>query len=516
MNSNSDQFLPTSDLRLARELVFELTLLGASGADLDLLLRRLFALLLRYPDLQIRPAGAILLFGPSGHLIQVAPHGDESADEAMDNSWQFMTRQPSARESAAFVLTTPDGQPVLALPVRRDDAPLGLVVVRLAASFVLDASQIAFLSDLGGALSGVITRNLIEETLRVRELELEEAHAAAIRRLGIASEYRDNETGWHIMRMTSIAVTIARTLGLDEKQRELLNITAPMHDVGKIGISDAILLKPGKLTAEEFAVMKQHTEIGEGLLLGDDLLLRTARDIAVAHHERWDGAGYPRGLQGESIPLFARICAVADVFDALTSVRPYKPAWDVDVAIEFIIGESGRQFDPHVVDAFIESIPEVLRIRQLYRDDIIDPRETLSLPKIPHRDDAWVVWDDDLNTGIEVIDQHHRFLFDLVNDLHETVVLKRGAREVARALAALDIYAKVHFRAEEQMMAHQGYGGLDKQQGQHEAFENTLRAFHEQLRVNPLTTQFEVLHYLRKWLIGHIKHEDAQLVALLH
>lgn len=510
------------ELVRARELVLELTLLGTTGADLDRLLRQLFLILRRYPKLPIEPRGAILLYSPRGKLIQVARQDGERSTLLLEDPWQAIVDLPASRLAAAFVteVETADRtglatrQSALVLPLRQDEKPIGMVVILLADPTPPSELQFAFISDLANTLSSVIARHLIEETLRVRELELEQAHADAIRRLGVAAEYRDNETGWHIMRMSNIAVAIALAHGLSDAQRELLYIAAPMHDVGKIGIADAILLKPGKLTPEEFEVMKQHTEIGASLLTGDDAMLVSARDIASSHHERWDGSGYPRRLQGEEIPLFARICAVADVFDALTSTRPYKTAWDVDVAVEFIIGQSGKHFDPAIVEAFIDALPDILRIRLLYRDDIIDPREVLVLPKMPVRPDAWLPWDEALNIGIDAIDEHHRFLFDLTNDLYDTVAGRRGARQVARALSALDLYARVHFRAEEQMMARHGYAGFDQQKHQHRGFESRLKEFHELLRTNPLTTQFEALHFLRKWLIGHIRHEDAKLREL--
>jgi hemerythrin-like metal-binding protein len=205
---------------------------------------------------------------------------------------------------------------------------------------------------------------------------------------------------------------------------------------------------------------------------------------------------------------------VADVFDALTSPRPYKEPWPVEVAQEWIRSRAGKHFDPVVVEAFMEAMPEILRIRELYRDDIINPKQVLTLPPIKHREDAWIKWDDDLNVGIGTIDEHHRYLFDLLNDLHAVVVNKRGARQVARLVKALDAYAKIHFRAEEQMMAHYGYEGMDRQLHQHHAFEEKISEFYEELHANPMVAQFDVLTYLRDWLIGHIRVEDAQLAAL--
>jgi hemerythrin-like metal-binding protein len=317
------------------------------------------------------------------------------------------------------------------------------------------------------------------------------------------------------MRMTNFAQAIAKALGLSDALRELLYITAPMHDVGKIGIADSVLLKPGKLTPDEFEIMKTHTDIGMTILEGKDELIVAARDIAGSHHERWDGAGYPRGLKGEAIPLLARICAVADVFDALTSTRPYKKAWPVDEAVAWVTAESGKHFDPAIVTAFNVAMPDILRIRELYRDDIIDPKQVLTLPAIRQRETVWIPWEDDLRIGIDTIDAHHRYLFDLINDLYEVVVRKRGAREVARLIKALDAYAKIHFRAEEQMMDHYGYQGTHRQLQQHHAFEEKISEFYEELHANPFVTQFDVLIYMREWLIHHIRVEDIQLIELI-
>jgi putative two-component system response regulator len=174
-----------------------------------------------------------------------------------------------------------------------------------------------------------------------------------LERLALAAEMRDNETHAHTERVGDTAHRMAAHLGLPEHEQEILRRAAPLHDIGKIGISDAVLLKPGKLTDEEFAHIRTHTTIG-GELLADSAIpiLQTAQVIALTHHERWDGAGYPRGLRGTDIPINGRIVAVADVFDALTHERPYKEAWSVDRAMAEMTSQRARQFDPDVIDAF--------------------------------------------------------------------------------------------------------------------------------------------------------------------
>ncbi|MBF0126703.1 MAG: response regulator [Magnetococcales bacterium] len=207
------------------------------------------------------------------------------------------------------------------------------------------------------------------QALADRELELLRTRMEIIRRLGRAAEYRDNETGLHIHRMSHYSALLGAALGLSAHDQELLLHAAPMHDIGKIGIPDRILLKPGRLTTDEFTVMKTHTILGGELLDQEpSLLLRTAHTIALTHHERWDGMGYPHGLSQERIPLMGRICSLADVFDALTSRRPYKQPWSVEEAVSEIQRCSGAAFDPELVRVFLEILPEIVKIKHAYPD----------------------------------------------------------------------------------------------------------------------------------------------------
>ena len=194
---------------------------------------------------------------------------------------------------------------------------------------------------------------VLEQKVRERTLELEQTHIEILERLALAAEYRDDDTGQHTKRVGQMSAQIAQTLGLPEMDVELIRRAAPLHDVGKIAIPDSILLKPGKLTPEEFEHMKTHTSVGAKMLSGGRFpLLQMAEEIALTHHERWDGSGYML-LQGETIPLVGRIVTVADVFDALTHERSYKKAWPRNQAIEEIQQQSGRQFDPCIVEAFL-------------------------------------------------------------------------------------------------------------------------------------------------------------------
>jgi putative two-component system response regulator len=191
--------------------------------------------------------------------------------------------------------------------------------------------------------------------------EKETLNHEILRRIALAAEYRDDITGRHTERVGVIASSMARTLGQDDGFCQELRLTAPLHDVGKIGIPDAILLKPGKLDAEEWRIMQTHTLIGGRILGGSMLpLLGAAESIAITHHERWDGRGYPRGTAGSAIPLVGRIVAVADAFDAMTTERPYKKPMPVEKAIRILEEEKGGQFDPDAVAAFTGNLDEIL------------------------------------------------------------------------------------------------------------------------------------------------------------
>lgn len=203
----------------------------------------------------------------------------------------------------------------------------------------------------------------------VRVEELRETRLQIVQRLGLAAEYKDNETGLHVIRMSHYSRVLALAAGFSEAQAEELLNAAPMHDVGKIGIPDAVLRKPGKLDGEEWEVMKQHAQIGADII-GEHPsgLLRMAREIALNHHEKWDGSGYPRGIGGAEIPVEARIIAIADVFDALTSELPYKKAWPVEEAVQLLREQSGRHFDPELVELFLGQLPAILEIKERWAE----------------------------------------------------------------------------------------------------------------------------------------------------
>jgi len=205
----------------------------------------------------------------------------------------------------------------------------------------------------------------LEAKVRERTRQLAEAQLEIFDRLAIAAEYRDDDTGQHTKRVGNLAAMIARALGQSDDQIEILRLAATLHDVGKIGVPDRVLLKPGKLSPEEFEIIKSHTTIGTEILGRSKFsILKMSGEIAASHHERWDGSGYPQGLKGEQIPLCGRIVAIADVFDALTHDRPYKQAWSLEAAVTEMKRLSGIQFDPNLITVFL-SIVETNGIRNL-------------------------------------------------------------------------------------------------------------------------------------------------------
>lgn len=222
----------------------------------------------------------------------------------------------------------------------------------------------------------------LETQVDERSQELRQYQVEIIHRLARAAEYRDNETGMHVIRISKLCELLARGLGLSEHECHLIRHASPMHDIGKIGIPDHILLKSERLTQEEWSVMKSHSNIGALILSGSESeFLQMAEIIAGTHHERWDGSGYPNGLKNEEIPLVSRIVAVCDVFDALTSDRPYKEAWSIEKTVDEMQNQSGKLFDPHVLRTFMNLLPEMVNITQQFSDtsqQVMEPRRKTS------------------------------------------------------------------------------------------------------------------------------------------
>ena len=210
---------------------------------------------------------------------------------------------------------------------------------------------------------------LLETRIKERTEQLYQAQIDTIHRLSRAIEYRDSETGIHTARMGLYIYHLATAIGFDPDECEIISTASSLHDIGKIAIPDSILKKPGKLTPQETEIMMTHPTIGAQLLSGStSKFLQMGEDIALTHHERWDGTGYPNGLKGKETPLVGRICGLCDVFDALTCKRPYKEAWTVEQAVEEIQKGSGSQFDPQVVDCFMKALPQIRSVHQKYSE----------------------------------------------------------------------------------------------------------------------------------------------------
>jgi putative two-component system response regulator len=209
-----------------------------------------------------------------------------------------------------------------------------------------------------------LARKVREQTRTINDTRLK-----IIQRLGRAAEYKDDVTGMHVIRMSHYARLLGVAAGMSEQMADTLLDAAPMHDIGKIGVPDSILQKTSALDEAEWAIMKTHTDMGVAIIGEDDSeLLQMAATVAATHHEYWDGSGYPRGLAGEDIPLVGRIVAIADVFDALTSQRPYKPAWPVEQAVAELRQRAGSQFDPRLTELFLQQLDAVEDIRQRFAD----------------------------------------------------------------------------------------------------------------------------------------------------
>lgn len=227
------------------------------------------------------------------------------------------------------------------------------------------------LSQMDTYLLNLFTGNIVIalENIRLNEL-LADNQREIIYRIGEIVETRSKESGLHVKRVALYCEQFARLLGLPDERQELLKRASPLHDIGKIGIPDAVLHKPGKLDADEWAIMKTHSQIGYDMLSGSDIeLFQVAAQIALNHHEKWDGSGYPQGLTGQAIPLEGRITALVDVFDALGSDRCYKRAWPLDKILALIQEEKGRHFDPELVDLMLTNLDGFLTIRDTYRDE---------------------------------------------------------------------------------------------------------------------------------------------------
>jgi GAF domain-containing protein len=347
-------FAPLSRLEQARELVVAIQRLSLarSIADIQEIVRS-SARRLTGAD------GATFVLRDGAHCYYadedaISPlwKGQRFPLEACISGWAMLNRRPAVIEDIYSDQRIPHEayRPTfvksLAMVPIRTLAPVGAIGNYWARRHQPSAQEVELLQALADSTAVAM------ENVRVYQ-ELEQARLETLRRLALAAEYRDDQTQEHTERVARTAALLAEGLGLSEAEVTLLKQAAPLHDIGKLAISDALLLKPGKLTREEFEQVKKHAAAGAAILSGSAYdVLCLAEEIALTHHEWWDGSGYPAGLKGEVIPPSGRIVALADVFDALTHPRPYKRAWPVTDAVTEIERLRGRQFDPAVVEAF--------------------------------------------------------------------------------------------------------------------------------------------------------------------
>lgn len=506
-------------LSIARAALGDLTL----SAYLARMLEAIDAI----PWLEVEPRGALFMLNRRHELVLVARYRlDDVQDRICHNVQQgrCVCQRVAANGRPAFVprpgradahcIMGQRGRGSHSLPLVEGERVYGVLSVLTPAEHRPLDGELEFMQDVAQTFTSLVRRKVAEETVRISQLETQIARNEVIRRLGIAAEFRDTETGLHIVRMSKYAKAIAVAMGCDSAFCELVELAATMHDIGKIGIDDSILRKPDRLTAEEFGVMQGHTLIGARILEGEDALICMAREIALSHHERWDGKGYPNAAREEVIPLSGRICAVADVFDALTMERPYKSAWPVERAVAEIKSSSGTAFDPAVVAAFVHCLPEIIATKARYHDETIDPREVLPTSD-NSRDDDWIKWHDGFAVGIAIIDEHHRYLLSWTNRVHRALRADTDRIEVAKALFALEDYVRIHFRAEERLMAERGYPDFHAHRQSHRDFETELRELRTEISHNPFIAGMEMLEFLRAWLLEHILRSDRDMAATL-
>lgn len=285
---------------------------------------------------------------------------------------EYMKSDPATSNIPIIVLSGDEHERKKALSLGASDfisKPFDAEELKLR---IINNLKIKKYNDIIKDINEVLQKEVMRKTKELREaLQLaKEAEYEMVLKFGMISEFRDEETGAHIRRISFYARLFAQLLDLSEEEQNLLLYASPLHDVGKIGIPDNILKKPGPLTPEEFEVIKLHTTIGARILSSDPrfITLAAGKVIAEQHHEKWDGSGYPRGLKGEDIHLYARIIAICDVFDAMTSDRVYRPAFTVDQTIDIMKKGRGNHFDPNLFDIFINNLSQFLDIREKFKD----------------------------------------------------------------------------------------------------------------------------------------------------
>lgn len=346
-----------------------------------------------------------------------------------------------------------------------------------------------FLNTLANQAAIVIDNSSLFNDLQQSNTELTQAYDATIQGWSRALDLRDNETEGHTQRVTELTTTLGRQFGLSEEALVHVRRGALLHDIGKMGVPDGILLKPGPLTAEEWIIMRKHTSFAYELI-NPIQYLRPALDIPYCHHEKWDGSGYPRGLSGDQIPFAARIFAVVDVWDALTSDRPYRSAWPKEKVLDHIRSLAGTHFDPQVVKISLDS--------GLLQGD---PKMKMQMEKVQ--------WSEKFSVGVKELDQQHQLLINLLNRLiAATGTISTHSETISDILMEMTRYAQTHFNTEERLMEAYGFPGLEKQKLLHHDFRKKTAEFSSPTSIGMEQIPEALLEYLSDWLTHHILEED--------
>lgn len=474
------------------------------------------------PWMEATGEGAIFLSDEDGRLTLALARGISPSLErrcAESASLACLCGQVAADQRPSYIADSTqlscfpndeEARGIHILPLSREGKTLGVLMLFVPVGHIPQVDEMEFANELAMTAAALTSRRLMESTLEIKNYEVEVAHAEVIRLLGLAGDCRDTDTGLHVFRVGHFSRCIALAADLPAEQADLLLHAAPMHDIGKIGIPDSILRKPGKLSAEEFVQMQAHTLIGEQILQGSQPLIETARIIAGSHHERWDGKGYPRGLKGEQISIYGRICTLADVFDALGQERPYKRAWKQDEIESYFRENAGVQFDPKLVDAFFRCLPEIFRFQNLFGDAAALSHSPIYLTPVTTGNHGVLQWSEAFSVGVPIIDEHHRYLFDLSNAVWEALQGSGTAVVFAKSLTALLSYTKIHFSEEERLMAMHGYTLMEAHAQEHATFITMIERSWESLRRNPLISGLKIFKFLSAWLVQHVQGADAR------
>ncbi len=485
-------------------------------------LRKIMETLSSITWLEMVEKGAIFLVNSQQELVMIADHGlDEDTRTqcariplgqcfcgraAQTGETQFQSR-PGRELFSCLAQAAECGH--YNIPLKNPaGAVIGVICLYVKAGHVPHQEEAELMDMVGGIVSAVLQNKNLQLQSRINRIRWQHAQQDVLHKLVMASEFRDNDTGDHIKRMSKYSRVIGKWIELDEDQLDLLERAAPLHDIGKIGIPDEILLKPGRLSDSERKVMQEHTRIGGDILSGSHPLIIASRQIANHHHEKWDGTGYPKGLKGEEIPLFARICAIADVFDALTMKRPYKEPWPVEKAVEWIVSESGSSFDPELVTAFHKGLPDILEIKTVFSSGENNGLEGFRNEFLREERDV-PGWDDSYSVGVWQIDRQHQYLIGLINRI-KNASMEFNPQLIVETILDMQSYARFHFADEEDLMRRYEYPDLARHARIHAGFIHKAETFLDDLEDIPLATISEVSGFLSEWLINHIVKTDGE------